>query len=139
MCTNRARSSGYQNVIIASARQSGAYAYVEMNARSQNRNWALKCTYRSSNDTAMITDQREVSGGGGGNVFDDAKNACEGRARQLGFQVIGSGPAQQQSWGVKHDLDLRKGGLQYSSGYCNYIANSKSATVVTGNPDKQPR
>ena len=136
VCTNRARSSGYQNIVVTSARQSGAYAYVELNARSQNRNWALKCTYRSSNDTAMITDQREVTGGGGGDVFADARNACESRAQQLGFQVTGSGRAQQEPWGVKLDLDLRKGVLQYSNGYCSYITKSRSATVVPGSPDR---
>ena len=44
-----------------------------------------------------------------------------------------------QSWGVKHDLDLRKGGLQYSNAYCQYQSNNRNATVIPGTPDKQAR
>ena len=134
---------GYQSVSVTNARQSGSQVTVTMTGRNQNRPWNLTCIYRQSNGTATMTEQSEAGSGGGGggsgNLYADARNACEARARQQGYQVIGSGPAQLQSWGVKHDIDLRKGGLQYSNAYCNYMSGSRSATVVPGNPDKQAK
>jgi hypothetical protein len=139
-CRNRANSMGYQGVAVTNARQNGSNVTVMMNARSQNRPWMLTCLYRQSNGTATVTEQKEAgSGGGSSNLYGNAKVACENRAKLQGYQVIGSGPAKMQSGGVKHDLDLRKGGLQYSNAYCNYHASSYTATLVAGNPDKQAR
>lgn len=138
-CNARANSMGYQNVVVTNARQKGSNVTVTMNARQQNRPWELTCLYRQSNGTATVTEQSQGGTGGSSNLFNDAKVACENRAKLQGYQVIGSGPAQRQSWGVKHDLDLRKDGLQYSSAYCNYQASSYTATLVAGNPDRQAR
>lgn len=139
-CSNKASTMGYQSINVTNARQSGSSVTVSMTARNQNRPWNLTCIYRQSNGTATMTEQSEAGGGGGGgNVYADAKNACEAKARQQGYQVIGSGPARLQSWGVKHDLDLRKGGLQYSNADCNYIVNDRVATLAPGNPDKQAK
>lgn len=142
-CSNKASTMGYQNVSVTNARQSSSNVTVNMTARSQNRPWNLTCIYRQSQGgSATITEQSEAgggNGGGSGNLYQDAQVACENRAKVQGYQVIGSGPASLQSWGVKHNLALRKGGLQYSSAYCQYQKNSGSATVIPGNPDKQAR
>ena len=140
-CRNKAGSIGYQSINVTNARQSSSNVTVQMTARSQNRPWNLTCIYRQSGGgSATITEQSEVgSGNGSGNLYGDARASCESKAKSQGYQVIGSGPASIQSWGVKHDLDLRKSGLQYSNAYCQYQSNNRTATVIPGTPDKQAR
>lgn len=139
-CTARAGSMGYQNINITNARQSGSTVTVGMTARSRNRPWNLICSYRQSNNTATIIQQSQAgSGNNDSNLYGAAKSACEDRARQQGYQVIGSGPAQKQSWGVRHELDLRKSGLQFSNAYCNYMLDTRTAQVIPGTADKQAR
>ena len=139
-CSNKASTMGYQSISVTNARQSGSNVTVTMTARNQNRPWNLTCVFRQSNGSVVMTNQSEAgSGGGNSNLYGDARAACESKAKSLGYQVIGSGPAQLQSFGVKHQLALRKGGLQYSNADCNYIANDRVATVAPGNPDKQAR
>jgi len=138
-CRSKAGSIGYQSVNVTNAQQSSSNVTVQMTARNQNRQWNLTCIYRQSQGgTATIVEQSEAgsgSGGGNGNLYGDAKAACESKARSQGYQVIGSGPASMQSWGVKHDLDLRKGGLQYSNAYCQYQSKNRTATVIPGTQD----
>ncbi|MBP2647085.1 MAG: hypothetical protein H6Q77_709 [Gemmatimonadetes bacterium] len=134
-CANRASTMGYQSINVTSSRQSGSSVTVTMAARNQNRPWTLTCIYRQPDGTATITSQEAGSGSGGGNLFADAKTVCESQARRLGYQVTRWGPAQQQSWGVKQEFSLAKGGRQYNGADCNYNVNSRSATVAPGNPD----
>ena len=133
-CSNKASTTGYQSINVASSRQSGSSVTVTMTARNQNRPWNLTCIYRQPGGTATITSQEEA-GSGSGNLFADAKGACESQARRLGYQVIRWGPARQQPWGVKQELFLKKGGRQYSNADCNYNVNSRSATVAPGSQD----
>jgi hypothetical protein len=143
-CSSEARIRGYQNVRTGNSDQNNSIVYVYMRGYRSSREYLLSCRYTSSNNRALLTSEDPVSGGGGGgggngNIFAEAKNACERKSASQGYQVIGSGPAKQQSWGVKYDLDLRKSGLQYSNAYCNYMSSSRTATVVLGSPDKQGR
>lgn len=136
-CSDKASKMGYRNVDVTSARKSGSDVTVQMAVLNQNRPWNLTCIYRQSQGgSATITAQSEAgggNGGGSGNLYQDAQVACENKARTQGYQVIGSGPASMQSWGVKHNLALRKGGQQYNKAYCQYQKNG-STTVIPGNP-----
>ena len=132
---------GYQSINVTNARQSGSTVTVAMTARNQNRPWNLTCVYRQSNGSVVMTEQSEAGSGGGGsgNIYADAKNACASQARKLGYQVLDYGSARPQSWGVKQTFVLTKSGLRYSSADCNYIVADRTATVAPGNPDKQAK
>ncbi len=140
-CSNKASTMGYQSVNVTNARQSGSTVTVAMTARNQNRPWNLTCVYRQSNGSVVMTEQSEAGSGGGGsgNIYADAKNACASQARKLGYQVLDYGSARPQSWGVKQTFVLTKSGLRYSGADCNYIVADRTATVASGNPDKQAK
>jgi hypothetical protein len=141
-CQNKARTTGYSSISTGGSQHRGSIVRVDMRGTSRNQQYDLECTYRIAQRTAMLTKQSEVGfGGGGGNeseMYGRATQACDTEARRQGYTVLGAGPSRMESWGVRHNMALRRGRIDYHNAVCNYQSNLGGATIMQGQTGQVP-
>jgi hypothetical protein len=141
-CQNKARTTGYSSISTGGSQHRGSIVRVDMRGTSRNKQYDLECTYRIAQRTAMLTKQSEVGfGGGGGNeseMYGRATQACDTEARRQGYTVLGAGPSRMESWGVRHNMALRRGRIDYHNAVCNYQSNVGGATIMQGQTGQVP-
>jgi hypothetical protein len=142
-CENKVLSSGYGSVRVDRTYQSGENVIVTARGTEGEQDWDIECTYRTAMQSALITRVTEVEGGGGGgnesDMFRRAQQVCEAEARRQGYEVVRSAPGKPQSWGVRLELVLRRGGQTYSRATCNYLSADNRATLAPGAADQVPQ
>jgi Protein of unknown function (DUF3011) len=136
-CQNKARATGFTGTSSTGSDQTGSIVQVSMQGSSGGRRYDMKCVYRITQRTAMITQQTEVGfgGGGGSELTERAARACDAEARRQGLQVLQSGPSELQHRGIRHSMVLRRGGIRYPQASCRYVTSSGRATISLESPE----
>jgi hypothetical protein len=106
-CESKVLSTGHGSVRVDNTYQRDENVIVNARATDAGRDWNIECTYRTVLQSAVLTRVSEVGG------------------------VLQSGPGKRQSWGVQHQLGLRRAGQTYSRATCNYLSSEGRVTLAS--------
>jgi hypothetical protein len=127
-CVEEARRRGYQSVNVTNANMNGGNADVDLRAWKSSREYRVGCRYSAFNSRAQLTSENPVGSGGGNSAEARGRQACENRARGMGYQSVNVISANQRASEVDVAMRARQAGSTWSL-KCKYRISSNSATI----------
>jgi hypothetical protein len=127
-CSAEARRRGYANINVTSSNASGGNVDVLMRAERNNRPYNVGCRFNAFNSRASLTSEDPIGGGGGNSAVARGRDACESKARGMGYQSVSVTNAGQRASEVEVEMRARQAGNSWFL-RCKYRIPSNSATI----------